>query len=328
MFAVCPWILSGPNDEAWYGYTEKTETVQAVMSLGEFVRETDHPPQPRAKGFDASSHQKTIDWTRAAKGYDFCFIRASAGLTKDTFYDRNQREAEKQGLLRGAYHFLRADEDAVAQARLFAQVITSSNLEIMPMLDIEYWEPAGSLTQSMIETFVTTFGEELGCYTSVWQWDDKLRLQGNGGMPVLWVADYVHADAPQLPSGWKEWEFWQYTSGGAVDGIEGNVDLNRFHGTVEELKAKYAKDTAFEIIMPMVAEALKDIPMPSEFALPAKAESIGYPIQLPIHGAVAIDGVNWAYQVFTRPAQDKYIVCYCKAGDWQNVRWREVVRDT
>jgi len=38
LFAVCPWILSGPSDEAWYGYTTKEMTIWAVKSIKEFVR--------------------------------------------------------------------------------------------------------------------------------------------------------------------------------------------------------------------------------------------------------------------------------------------------
>ncbi len=38
LFAVCPWILSGQNDEAWYGYTTKEMTIWAVKSIKKFVR--------------------------------------------------------------------------------------------------------------------------------------------------------------------------------------------------------------------------------------------------------------------------------------------------
>jgi hypothetical protein len=38
LFAACPWILSGPSDEAWYGYTTKALTIWAVKSIKEFVR--------------------------------------------------------------------------------------------------------------------------------------------------------------------------------------------------------------------------------------------------------------------------------------------------
>jgi len=39
---------------------------------------------------------------------------------------------------------------------------------------------------------------------------------------------------PALPLAWDEWEFWQYTSDGAVPGIVGRVDLDVFNGTFEE----------------------------------------------------------------------------------------------
>lgn len=38
LFAVCPWILGGPSDEAWYGFTTKVLTIQAVKDIPGFVR--------------------------------------------------------------------------------------------------------------------------------------------------------------------------------------------------------------------------------------------------------------------------------------------------
>lgn len=38
LFAICPWILSGPSDEAWYGFTEKTATIQAIQAIPAFQR--------------------------------------------------------------------------------------------------------------------------------------------------------------------------------------------------------------------------------------------------------------------------------------------------
>ena len=38
LFAVCPWILSGRSDEAWYGFTTKVLTIEAVKSIPEFAR--------------------------------------------------------------------------------------------------------------------------------------------------------------------------------------------------------------------------------------------------------------------------------------------------
>ena len=55
----------------------------------------------------------------------------------------------------------------------------------------------------------------------------------------LWLAQYPNQYAPgmqpTLPRGWFRWTFWQYSEKGRVNGINANVDLNLFDGTLEEL---------------------------------------------------------------------------------------------
>jgi hypothetical protein len=53
LFAVCPWILSGPSDEAWYGFTTKVLTIQAVKDIPHFVR-------VRSKALDARATASRI----------------------------------------------------------------------------------------------------------------------------------------------------------------------------------------------------------------------------------------------------------------------------
>jgi lysozyme len=52
----------------------------------------------------------------------------------------------------------------------------------------------------------------------------------------LWVANYG-ANCPSMPVGWSNWRFWQYSSTGSVTGIQGDVDLDEFDGTLAELTA-------------------------------------------------------------------------------------------
>jgi LysM repeat protein len=40
---------------------------------------------------------------------------------------------------------------------------------------------------------------------------------------------------PFLPRGWFKWTFWQYSEKGQVNGINADVDLDVFNGTLEEL---------------------------------------------------------------------------------------------
>jgi hypothetical protein len=56
------------------------------------------------------------------------------------------------------------------------------------------------------------------------------------GIRPLWVAHYTTNPAPKMPSAWSRYTFWQFTDSGQVDGIGGDVDLNRFDGDVSDLK--------------------------------------------------------------------------------------------
>ena len=40
---------------------------------------------------------------------------------------------------------------------------------------------------------------------------------------------------PSLPRGWFKWTFWQYSEKGRINGINANVDLNVFNGSLEDL---------------------------------------------------------------------------------------------
>jgi lysozyme len=51
----------------------------------------------------------------------------------------------------------------------------------------------------------------------------------------LWMARYTRRREPtrQIP-GWP-WTIWQYTGRGRTNGVRGNVDLNRFAGSMDDL---------------------------------------------------------------------------------------------
>ena len=51
----------------------------------------------------------------------------------------------------------------------------------------------------------------------------------------LWIANYTPASSPLIPSAWSDWVFWQHSETGSVGGVSGNVDLDRFQGTQDDL---------------------------------------------------------------------------------------------
>jgi len=54
----------------------------------------------------------------------------------------------------------------------------------------------------------------------------------------LWLAEWELSHAPQLPTGWKEWAFWQFSDDGSLTGVtvKDKVDLSHFNGTRYSLR--------------------------------------------------------------------------------------------
>jgi len=67
-------------------------------------------------------------------------------------------------------------------------------------------------------------------------------LAGEFAKYPLWTPDYRGNAHPVLPVDrknnafpWNQWSIWQYTSKGTVAGIAGDVDLNHFRGTAQDM---------------------------------------------------------------------------------------------
>src|SRR5208283_2471246 len=57
---------------------------------------------------------------------------------------------------------------------------------------------------------------------------DSNTTHGFGKYP-LWVAAYINnpeVSLPAIPIGWSDWNIWQFTEQGQIDGYVGNIDLN------------------------------------------------------------------------------------------------------
>lgn len=201
------------------------------------------------KGLDTSHFNGTPkDWKRVkAAGYDFVLCKASDG---DSFVDpvflRDSHDADKAGLVVGAYHFFRPLKDAHRQSQLFVNTVKAAKLKLILSIDLEPALTAGvddwaSLTPQQswerAEDWLDDVQEEFRyvpmIYTDQPFADEKLQMCPFGVYTKLWLAKY----APQVPAGWKNYTVWQFGEKGIVDGIPGNVDQDRFEGTFEELAA-------------------------------------------------------------------------------------------
>jgi GH25 family lysozyme M1 (1,4-beta-N-acetylmuramidase) len=181
------------------------------------------------------------------------FTKATEGdFYADPTFDDNWLGAKKTGVLRGAYHFFRANVDAKRQAGKFIDYVRTmnDNGELPPVLDLETHDGQSkdriiSRARTWLDEVEKAFGKKPIIYSGQYFLQDHFSEAG-GGPPSwakdypLWLAQYPFnyiegSSRPFLPRGWFNWTFWQYSDKGRINGINANVDLNVFNGTLEEL---------------------------------------------------------------------------------------------
>lgn len=193
-------------------------------------------------GIDVSHYQGTVDWAAVrAAGIAFAFAKASDGDTyKDTQFKKNWQGMQAAGLLRGAYHFYESNDDPVTQANNFLSAVgTLDKNDLPPVIDIE--STKGNFGNNSLSTnlqiCLDTIEKALACtpliYTNCAFWNANLTAEF--GRYPLWIARYS-STPPTIPNAWTNWTFWQYSQSGAVAGVTGAVDLDRFAGSNEDLQ--------------------------------------------------------------------------------------------
>lgn len=205
------------------------------------------------QGIDVSHHQGVIDWDLAKlNSINFAFMRTSFGLAevdKDTQFKRNWAEAKRVGIPRGAYHFLLSYQSITAQARWFVELMDGDFGELPPVCDVEYWKRSdgkyeSNPTLAQIKQFCEKVKELTGKTSIIYAggyWKGFASAKD-----ASWALEYDHwlaqyttlgSEIPCKP--WTTWKFWQWSEkgAGALIGIKGNLDLDYFNGSLEDLEA-------------------------------------------------------------------------------------------
>lgn len=191
-------------------------------------------------GVDVSEHQWKIDWEKVAdSGVRFAYIRSGyrgftqGGLFEDPWFRTNVEGAGKAGLDVGVYFYSQAVNvaEAIEEARFVLEQINDCDLSLPVMFDWEKLEdepeartndldPAiiGDCAVAFCET-IRAAGYEAGVYFNLQLGYYSLDLSRMKDC-MLWLAD-----PGGYPKFYYEYDIWQYGEG-AVNGIDGQVDLN------------------------------------------------------------------------------------------------------
>jgi len=196
----------------------------------------------KAIGMDVSHYQGRIVWDSLKhqdKQYpmQFVFIRSTAGKDKvDSEFERNWKGAKSAGLLRGAYHYYRPDENSLKQADNFIKTVKLTKGDLPPVLDIEKIPDGQSLDslKSGLKKWLVKVEKHYGMKPIIYSgesfYTDHLKQEFEGY--TLWIANYSFFEQEMR----KEWLFWQFTDKATVSGIEAPVDVDIYNGSLEGLK--------------------------------------------------------------------------------------------
>ena len=217
------------------------------------------------RGIDVASWQGTPDWRAvAASGISFAITKATEGVGYlNPTFARNWLEIRAAGIVRGAYHFAELGTNTPeAEADYFlANVRRVGGLAEGDLLALDLEDKDGSLKRandvggwalSWLRYVERQTGVAPLLYTapSVITEHSLVSYPALAGYP-LWLASYRDG-VPPVPAPWTEIAIWQHSDKGSVPGIVGNVDLNRFMGTADELAAlgKPAAETVASWVRP------------------------------------------------------------------------------
>ena len=193
-------------------------------------------------GIDISSHNQVTDWEAVkADGIDFVMLRVGyrtygGGLLhEDDRFKEYYRGAKAAGLKIGAYFFSQAvtEEEAVEEAQLTAKQLKGCELDFPVAFDWEiiFDDEDGARTDHVSVEELTNLTlaycqniESIGFRPMIYQNKrtsllkyDLPRLQGI----AFWLAEY--GDGPTYI---YDYDMWQYSCKGHVNGVEDKVDLN------------------------------------------------------------------------------------------------------
>ena len=188
-------------------------------------------------GIDVSRYQQRITWEAVKKmqvrgiRLDFAFIKATEGNTRvDPFFKRNWKKSKEVGVIRGAYHFFIPNRDGRTQAQNFIRTVVLESGDLPPVLDVEQAGRVKAATirkevKAWLDVVEKYYGVKPIIYANISFY--KRYLEGYVDDYPLWVAHYLQPDQPRIE---RDWDFWQHSETGRVDGIVSKVDFNVFNG--------------------------------------------------------------------------------------------------
>ena len=197
-------------------------------------------------GVDVSNYQGDIDWQELeSQNVSFAFIKATEGSGHtDESVRRNLDRAASTGIRVSAYHFFSFDSAGETQAENFISSVSPEEIDLPPVIDIEYYadkrsnKPSKEETESILRPLINKLEEYYGVkpiiYTTLPVY--YRYVKGSFSDCPLWIRS-VNCEPDLI-----DWKFWQYSDKGTLTGYDGDeehIDFNVYNGSVEEFEKEF-----------------------------------------------------------------------------------------
>lgn len=195
------------------------------------------------KGIDVSVYQGDIDWDRVKPQIDFAILRMGLGddipSQDDAKFERNYAECVRLGIPFAVYFFSYAVNKAKVQSEIahIKRLLEGKTINAPVYIDVENtrgldWRTISNADMlSIMQEFnaqLNVLGYKMGIYSSRSAfWNEKMSDPWYDNVSK-WVAEY----GDKVNDFNRTYDIWQHTSKGAIDGINGNVDMNVMYNNV------------------------------------------------------------------------------------------------
>ena len=186
-------------------------------------------------GIDVSAHNGTIDWDKVKSQIDFAILKmGNIGdgnkFWADNSFERNYNECIRLGIPVGVYVYSYTNqiENIDDCARDTLKYLNGRKLQLPIYIDMEDKEiaPEGKdkLTDLVItfNTIIEHAGYWAGVYANRNWYDNYLNKDIIKKKYTTWIATYTSGTDKYK----GEYDIWQNSSKGKINGVNGNVDTN------------------------------------------------------------------------------------------------------
>ena len=216
------------------------------------------------KGIDVSSHQGNIDWGKVKSQIDFAIIRLGYGdnveRQDDSYFIKNVNGCIDNNIPFGVYIYsyalnLGGSESIQSEVDHTKKMLSKiSKKPFCVYIDMED-DSTIKLGKTMLTNFALEFckqiknaGYRAGVYANENWFRNYLQVSTIASFGYsIWCAKYS-TNKPNISS---NYDIWQYSSTGRINGINGNVDMNYMYNNIignQSTSEKTIDELAREVI--------------------------------------------------------------------------------